>query len=139
MGTVERFSTTLQTGADAGPAILAALEVAERFAVQAALTPAAAARLRIVVEELVSNVLRHGGASSEIALDLVLSTAQGHVQLALADDGPAFNPNAERQFEGPDRERGGGVGLALIRSWAQQIHYTRDGEFNRIRLTLPAA
>ena len=139
MGTVERFSTTLQAGADAAPAILAALEVTERFAARASLAPTAAARLSILVEELVSNALRHGGDNSAITFDLALSMAEQCVQLELSDDGPAFDPTAERQFDGPHPASGGGVGLALIRSWARQLHYTRNGEFNRIRLTLPAA
>jgi anti-sigma regulatory factor (Ser/Thr protein kinase) len=139
MGTVERFSATVQPRDDAAPAILAALEATERFAMRAALAPAVAARLSIVVEELVSNALRHGGDGRAITVELSLTESDGQVRLDLADDGAAFDPTAERRFDGPDRESGGGVGLALIRAWAGEIAYARERGLNRVRVILRCA
>lgn len=138
MGTVERFSATLRPGGDTARTILDALEATDRFAMRAALAPSVAARLNIVVEELVSNALRHGSNDRGVTLELGLTASDGHVRFELADDGAEFDPTAERQFGGPDRESGGGVGLALIRAWAHETAYAREGERNCVQLTLPA-
>ena len=134
---VERFSATVQPRDNPGPTILAALEAAERFAQRAALAPATLARLRIVVEELVSNALRHGCNGNAVAIELALTADNGAVILDLADNCSAFDPT-ERRFDGPDRESGGGVGLELVRSWTRDIAYAHDGERNILRATLPA-
>jgi anti-sigma regulatory factor (Ser/Thr protein kinase) len=137
METVERFSATVRSGDDTAPAILAALEAGKRFALRAALAPTATARLNIVVEELVSNALRHGGKDRTVTLDLTLSATNRQVHLDLADDGAEFDPIAERPFDGPDHESGGSVGLAMIRAWAREAACTREGPLNRVRLSLP--
>lgn len=137
MARVERFSATVQCRDDAGPAILGALEAAEGFAVRTKLPPIAAARLSVVVEELVSNALHHGAGERAAAIELALTAADGVVTLELADTCAAFDPTAERPFDGPDSESGGGVGLALIRAWARDWSYSREKGRNCIRLALP--
>ena len=137
MRTEERFSATVQSRDDARPAILAAIEATERFAVREAISPNAVARLLIVVEELVSNALRHGGEGRAVTFDLAIARSDRQVRLDIADDGAPFDPGAERQFAGPDRERGGGVGLELIRAWAHEMTYAREDGFNRVRITMP--
>jgi two-component sensor histidine kinase len=138
MGTVERFSVTVQPRDDAATAILAALEATERFAANALLASNQATRLTNIVEELVSNALRHGRDGRAVELDLALSASDGLVSLDLAADGIAFDPLADRGFDGPDRESGGGVGLALIRAWARDTAYVREGGRNRVHLSVPA-
>jgi len=138
MATVERFSATVRSRDDVGPAILSALEAAERFAVREQLAPIAAARLSVVIEELVSNTLRHGAGGGDVTVWFTLTHADGSIRVDLADDAEAFDPTAEKQFDGPDRESGGGVGLALISAWAQEASYAREDGHNRMRLALPS-
>jgi anti-sigma regulatory factor (Ser/Thr protein kinase) len=139
MRTEERFSATVQSRDESGPAIVAALEATERFAAREALSPSAAARLLIVVEELVSNALRHGSEGRAVTVELALAHPDGQVRLDFADDGAPFDPGAERPFAGPDRDSGGGVGLALIRAWAGEIAYARERGLNRVRVILRCA
>ena len=130
---------TVQSRDDTAAAILAALEASERFALAANLAPGMTARLRIIVEELVSNALRHGACDGRpTTVELVLEEAKRRVKLQLYDDCAPFDPTADKQFDGPDRESGGGVGLALIRAWARDVSYVREAERNLVRLTLGA-
>jgi serine/threonine-protein kinase RsbW len=136
MGAGKRFSARVWAGDDPAAASLAALAVAEDFASEAGLDARGGARLAVVVEELVSNAIRHGAADGAIAIDLTLTAGEGEIALALIDNGVAFDPTAPRTFAGPDSETGGGVGLALVRAWANAFAYTRDGGRNVIELRL---
>lgn len=139
MGAVERFSATLTPGAQGASAILAALSAAERFARAAPLTAAGAARLAVIIEELVSNVLRHGAAGHKVTMELTLRAQERDVVLVLVDDGAPFDPTATRGFAGPDPQSGGGVGLELVKAWSRDLTYLREEGRNRLALTLPDA
>ena len=136
MGAGKRFSARVSAGDDPAAASLAALAAAEDFASEAGLDARGGARLAVVVEELVSNAIRHGTANGAIAIDLTLTADEGEIALLLIDDGVAFDPTADRNFSGPDAESGGGVGLALVKAWAYGFAYTRDGGRNLIELRL---
>ena len=136
MGAGKRFLARVSGGDDPAAASLAAVAAAEDFASEAALDARGGARLAVVVEELVSNAVRHGAADGSIAIDLTLTADEGEIALVLIDDGVAFDPTAERNFSGPDAESGGGVGLALIKAWANRLVYSRDAGRNRIDLRL---
>jgi anti-sigma regulatory factor (Ser/Thr protein kinase) len=139
MGVGKRFSASVSAGDDPAVASLAALIAAEDFATQAELGSRERARLAVVVEELVSNAVRHGAAGGAITIELALDAADGQVALVLEDDGLAFDPTIERAFSGPDAETGGGVGLALVRAWANAFRYSRRAGRNRVELQLRAA
>ena len=136
MGAGKRFSARVSAGDDPAAASLAALAAAEDFASTAGLDARGGARLAVVVEELVSNAVRHGAEDGSIAIELAMAVSGDEVELVLEDDGVAFDPTEERAFRGPDPETGGGVGLALVRAWANGFGYTRENGRNRIELRL---
>ncbi|QGN53816.1 ATP-binding protein [Novosphingobium sp. Gsoil 351] len=136
MGAGKRFSARVAAGDDPALASLAALAVAEEFAREAGFDERGGARLAVVVEELVSNAIRHGAGGGAIAIDLTLSADANEVALTLSDSGVAFDPTTERAFTGPDAETGGGVGLALIKAWANGLHYCRENGRNVLNLRL---
>lgn len=136
MGAGKRFSARVTAGDDPATASLAALAAAEDFASEAGLDARGGARLAVVVEELVSNAIRHGAEDGSIAIDLVMALSGDAVALVLEDDGVAFDPTEERVFGGPDPETGGGVGLALVRAWASGFGYSRANGLNRVELRL---
>lgn len=111
---------------------------ARRFARRADLGDDAVARLCIVVEELVTNVIEHGTppADSEIALDFALKA--NAVALTLSDAGPLFDP-CRAELPAVIPERGGGAGLALVRNWASAFDYERREGRNVVRLLLPVS
>lgn len=139
MGSGKRFSARLEPGDDASPIILAMLAAVEQFAQAVALDQRSAARLAVVAEELVANVIDHGNAGSPLSLELSLTARDDGVALALDDDGVPFDPTAPREFKGPDSDSGGGVGLAILRAWSRELEYAREGGRNRLRLVLPGS
>lgn len=103
--------------------------------------------VQLVVEELVLNVIKHGGKANTtraIALRLQLNDSD-HAVLEVEDDGAPFDPREapEPVFEDLLKgRRNGGLGVHLVRSLAASLDYQRIGERNRVRvriLPLPAA
>lgn len=88
--------------------------------------------VRLVLEELLSNVIRHGyedGARHEIGVTLNVGAAE--VELEVVDDARAFDPLSAPAYdvEMPLAERrAGGMGIHMVRSLAREIRYRRiDG------------
>lgn len=124
---------------DTDRAIREALSAASDYASVASMDERTRNRLLIVIEELVSNALRHGGAGRAIDYSLeIKETAEGH-RIGLDDSGVPFDPTAVTEFSGPDASSGGGVGLALVRAWSEQFTYTRTGDTNKVGLLLRSA
>lgn len=113
-----------------------AVAVARAFAEECSLDADAAARLAIVVEELVCNLVDYAGLAPDALIGLRLERMPNAVALILEDGGKPFDP---RRAEAPELppDRGGGAGLAMIRAWAKIEDYRPDGGINRLILTLP--
>ena len=97
--------------------------------------PGTCARLAVIVEELVVNLVEHArvAAGGGIALGLA-ATAEG-VHVVLLDDAPPFDPRSAPHVGAvPDEERGGGAGLAIVRAWSRILTYSRIGGRNRLEL-----
>lgn len=85
-----------------------------------------------------ANVIEHGGPHSGGRIVLRLRLAGETVLLSISDAGRPFDPRAAT-FDGPDPERGGGSGLALIASFTRIAGYARRAGRNRLLLELPLA
>lgn len=129
-----RDSQTVNRIDVAGPTALGdAVAAMRRYAVDQGLAPTHQARLCIIVEELITNMIEHGGGERRIGLQL---DRQGDaVRVAIEDDGPAFDPRDFADSAIP--ERGGGAGLRLVRIWAESIAYQSSGGRNRLELFVP--
>lgn len=82
---------------------------------------------QLLLEELATNAIRHGGASW---VELHVADDGAQVRLELIDDGAAYDPMVADPSDGPiaDLDREGGLGLALLRGLAGPLHYVRrDG------------
>ncbi|MDZ4374753.1 MAG: ATP-binding protein [Phenylobacterium sp.] len=112
-----------------------ALDLTRAFAARAALADQAADRLAIVVEEWIANVVEHGAPAAGSRIGLSLGREDAHIRVSLSDAGLPFDLRDVR-FEGPNLERGGGVGLELIRTWCRVAGYGRRGGRNRLELEL---
>lgn len=120
-----------------GPtAIEDAVAAAHRFARAAALDGAVTARLAIIVEELIANVIEHGEPGPGDLVELTLARLGGEVSLILEDRGQAFDPRLRQR---PDAlpERGGGAGLALVNAWTRILSYESAEAGNRLELIIP--
>jgi serine/threonine-protein kinase RsbW len=93
---------------------------------------------KLCAEELLANVLRHGGAAPAVAV--TLARDGDRLTLAIEDGGAPFDPT-----QGPAREalgdldaaRPGGWGLALIRRFAHDFNYRRNETGNIVQLSFP--
>jgi serine/threonine-protein kinase RsbW len=112
-----------------------ALAAAREFGDAQELTQDQSARLCIVVEELVTNLRDHGGLADEAIVELAVAREPAGIRIGLVDPGTPFDPRkAQRNRELPDR--GGGVGIEIIRAWAKFIDYQVTSEGNRLELLL---
>ena len=90
--------------------------------------------LNLVCEEIFVNNLLHGKMSVEQeGLTIEMSLKEKELLLVLSDAGKEFDPLAvvDPNISGEliDREMGG-VGIYLIRKWADEIGYQRTGDKN---------
>ena len=136
MGHRRQFSAFVTKDSNCTPAIRHALRFAREFLAENDFEPRLQVKLAILVEELVSNSLRHGGKSQDLALLLAVSTAQGGVRLEIEDNGPEFNPLSVPPVKGPDPVTGGGIGLAIVQAWGEDADYARTAKGNALSLVL---
>jgi len=116
------------------PPTLDWLEAALRAAGVAA---ALVGELRLIAEEGLSNVIRHGYAdSARHAIEVTLEIGEDEILLVLRDDGRPFNPLGV-PLSGPHdpiADRAGGWGIHLLQSLVDRADYRREGDANVLRL-----
>jgi anti-sigma regulatory factor (Ser/Thr protein kinase) len=86
---------------------------------------------RILVSELFTNGVKHGGPGDRIRLELELRADCVHVEIG--DRGRGFEPEAVTM---PDEEATSGRGLALVDRLAERWGVARNGE-SRVWFELP--
>ena len=96
-------------------------------------------QLRLVLEEIIINVISHGSRDGRLACVRVSLRQDANVlRLELSDDGIAFNPLSasppDVSLEIEDRPIGG-LGVHLIRTMMDSISYRREGDWNRLLVT----
>lgn len=116
-------------------AVARLIAVARTFAETARLPPTAADRLAVIVEEWAANIVEHGAAAPTSLIVLRLDRTGGAVGILFSDAGVAFDPRTVEE-NGPNLERGGGAGIAMIRFWSRLADYRRRGGRNRLMLVL---
>ncbi len=122
----------------------AALGFVQAFCTAEGIGGGDAARLRLVIEELFTNTVSHGGAdATAIDLDLERRADVGaaRVLVGYADDGTAFDPRPIAAAPLADADAGegrvGGVGLKLIGRYCARLDWVHEGGRNRLQLVLP--
>lgn len=79
--------------------------------------------LELLISELVSNAVRHGGASDGELIELELRAIEGGVEVAVSDPGPGFSfHERERPIDEP-----GGWGLVLVDQMTERWGVVHDG------------
>ena len=101
--------------------------------------------LQVCLEELLTNIVRHGGAQSsgdlqEVAMppvnvEITISASAQRVSMTVEDNGKPFdivNAPAHRIDQPLDKLLPGGLGIQLIRNFASSIAYEQAGLGNRV-------
>ena len=86
--------------------------------------------VNLVLEELVSNVILHGGHDDDLEHEILirLSIADGILRIEVEDDGRPFDPQdaPPPDLEAPLEQRPvGGLGLHLVRELVDELDYHR--------------
>jgi serine/threonine-protein kinase RsbW len=118
--------------------IARAAALLDRFRAEQGLSDETAWPLRVALDEILSNIVRHarpGLAAGEI--DLTIESRGDSVEMTVSDDGPAFDP---LQLPEPDvtapleDRRPGGLGVHLVRKLMDRVDYARTEERNRLTM-----
>ena len=96
-------------------------------------------RLQLALEETVTNIIDYGlpvGGAYEI--DVRASVENGIVEVAVEDDGKAYDPLVEAPEFDPNQSmeerRIGGIGVHLVRTLMDEVEYLRVGDRNRLTM-----
>jgi phosphoserine phosphatase RsbU/P len=99
-------------------------------------------RTRLCVAEIAANVVEHGKhdrADAEIIV--TLDRAETGIDIEIADSGRPFDPTAVEPVPAAhaiETAPVGGRGLRILRTFARGLSYRRDGNFNHVRMHVPA-
>jgi anti-sigma regulatory factor (Ser/Thr protein kinase) len=97
-------------------------------------------RLRLVVEELVANLVEHAAwPAGLVPARLEVTWRPGDLAAALEDASLPFDPTAGREVAPPrlDGGRVGGLGLELVRKMTTELRHLRpEGGGNRVEFRL---
>lgn len=124
---------------DTPDAVAVLVEQIENHLADASLPFAAVNAAMLCVEELVSNILKHGrieGERPDIEVELRLEDAQ--MIIDISDNTMPFDPTATctpSHIDAPLEERPiGGLGIHLVQKLADQMSYRRVNGRNHLRL-----
>jgi len=121
---------------DGGAGLSALLDALEDALAARGVPAAAASSVLIAADEVVSNILNHGGAAP--AVEVTARVADDQVTVAITDDGAAFDPLAAAAPDttlGIEEREIGGLGIHLVRKLMDSVGYERRGNHNRLQFS----
>jgi anti-sigma regulatory factor (Ser/Thr protein kinase) len=130
------FQRTLSRNVD--DYLLVADEV-DRFCAQQALPRGVSFKVRLLLEELVLNLIDHAVGSATDRINVRIELEPDQVILVLEDDSNPFDPHLAPAFDKdrPLEEREPrGMGIHLVRTMAEDIVYKRIDGLNQLRVVL---
>jgi anti-sigma regulatory factor (Ser/Thr protein kinase) len=107
----------------------------EAFAAARGLAPASTWPFQVALDEVISNIVRHGQAGAPIQVFLRL--AGDALEVEVSDEAEPFNPldaplpDTAAPLEG---RKVGGLGIALVRHLMDDVEYERTAGRNRLVL-----
>jgi serine/threonine-protein kinase RsbW len=128
-----RLTVRVAAGQDG---LRAAVSALDRFETAHALDPEAAWPVHVALDEVLSNVVRHGTAGRQNpVIEVTFALVAGSLEVTVVDDGPEWDPLA---LPPPDTaapleaRRPGGLGVHLVRNLMDRVTYTRQDDRNRL-------
>jgi PAS domain S-box-containing protein len=106
-----RFVRASQFDVGGGPQAIGRARAALTGFLDGHVAPERVQDLQLLVSEVVTNAVRHGGARQGEHIDLRVALAEDQVRVEVRDPGPGFHDIAPSL---PDTDRGGGYGLYLV-------------------------
>lgn len=96
-------------------------------------------RIEVILEELLSNVVRHAEKADRIELSATFSDSL--LSICVTDNGDEFDPLAAQDpdpFSALEDAKLGGLGIPLIKRLSQSCGYDRSNDLNRIKVVIAA-
>lgn len=94
-------------------------------------------KLKLIVDEVVSNVINYAEISSKISI--FITKKNGDIKLKITDSGKLFNPllmrNPDVTLSLEDRKVGG-LGIFLVKEYSKEIKYRRKDSKNILTVVL---
>ena len=100
-------------------------------------------KVNLVLEELGINIMKNGYDYGLHDFEIVLTSEPDTLKVEVIDDGRPFDPLNDAPI--PDLESSlddrpvGGLGIYLVRSMVDRMHYRRTGDQNRLTLEINLA
>lgn len=108
----------------------------ESVAVQSGVTERAAFMLRLCIAELAANVLEHSVSRSDSDhIVITIKHLADGIGIEFLDSRAAFDPTSKPPVDS-DPSNGGGRGLLLLQAYADELTYTNDGSYNRVKFKI---
>ena len=115
------------------------VEEVDNFGGHAGLSPDLTYRLTLSLDEIVSNVIRHGYSdTNDHVVEVRLTVRDGIVTAVIEDDGHPYDPreSPEPDLTLPVEQRGpGGLGIYLVKQMMDSIDYQRRDDRNVLTVT----
>jgi len=110
----------------------------EEFAIGAGCAPERLVQLTLIAEELVVNVMSYAYEGDKGPLEIELKETDGFIIICFGDTGTPFNPletgAPDTSSELQEREAGG-LGIHMVRQFAEDIFYERTKNRNILTVT----
>ena len=115
-------------------------EQVERFGAEHHIASDAITNVNLVLDEIVSNVIKYGrAAEGEGGIDVSLALDAGVLTIDVSDGGIAFNPLAVKppNLDLPIMERPvGGLGIHIVKALTDTAAYRRENDRNHLTMTM---
>jgi serine/threonine-protein kinase RsbW len=114
-----------------------AAQAFEQFCAAQALPSQARWRFLVALDEILSNIVRHGLQGRDGAIVLTFSLEAGILTAEVVDTAGPFNPlqaPAPDTVSPLDKRRPGGLGIALVGDLMDQVRYERRDDRNHLIL-----
>lgn len=120
------------------PDMVAALDRVEQFGAEQGWGEQSQFQLRLVLEEILINIVTHGvGSDGRPRIELSLQQNGEWLLLTVRDNAQAFNPLAQAEPDltaDLDERAVGGLGVHFIRQLVEQAQYHREDGWNSLSL-----
>lgn len=131
-----KLSLRIETTLDA---LQQAQDKVEEFGQTQGWPPALTYQINLVLEELGINIINYAYDDEEIhKFNVSLTMEANALTIDIIDDGQAFNPLSEAPEPDLDSDVEdrpiGGLGIHLVRSMMDELHYRREADKNHITL-----
>ena len=112
-----------------------AIDAFERFGRAHTLGRASAWRVQVALDEILSNIVRHGQHGDRAPIEMTFSLEDGVIGVEIVDAADPFNPllAPPPDTRTPLAERKpGGLGIALVRNLMDETLYERRNDRNHL-------